>query len=229
MFLRNIKFFTVILLAIFASGNNAEAITVGGQEYTKILSFTSKDDFGYWTKGLKYFTFRGDNDVVRPNRVGVVTFRDPSLAGVNFNQVLAMGKMADKNVTHTAITEGSLTLYGDNNTVLLTAIYSSNGFLDAISRPGRAGQLDVDGVYRVTGGSLFTSGTITSDLYIDISFDNIWRNNTRDGDIRANLGTFTFYRRNGGNPPNPVPEPASMILLGSSLLGASRMRKRKQV
>ncbi len=217
-----------LLLAAFLFVPKAEAITIGGEEYTKVLAFNSHDDLGYWQKGLKWFTFRGDNDIVRTNRIGTVTYRDDDLKNVQFNEVLAMGTYASRNITNTALTSGNVTLYGRNNEVLLIAQYVNNGNLHAIERLGTAGQLDVKGVYQVTGGSLFASSLLTGQLYIDIALDNVWRNNYAAGDIRANRGTYTFYEKVGETGGNEVPEPASMALLTSSLLAASRLKRKKQ-
>lgn len=226
MFLKNMRLFAATLIVVLVATNKAEAITVGGQNYTKILAFDTTFDLGYWQGMGKFFTFRSnDNYGVQPINVSGITFRDPSLRNINFSKVSAMGTTVDTR--QGPLRAGVVQLFGPGNEVLLSTDYSSNGLLSAIYRSGAAGQLNVNGVFNVTGGSLFANGLVTEPLYIEIAFDSVWSN--KPADLKAHAGHFTFYRRDGGTPPPPpstVPEPASMILLGSSLLGAAKMRRR---
>ena len=208
---------------------SAEAITVGGQEYEKILSlYTGSDDFGFWSRADKFFTFINNDNYIKPNRVSKTTFKDPKLEPTVFSQIQAMGTTSVDNHT---VTSGVVDVYGPNSHLLFSATYLSNGTQSHILRSGTSGQLDVNGVFQVTAGSLFDQGLVTGQLYLEIAYDRVWKNSSID--LKTSNGTWTFYELvdNPTNPPEPpteVPEPISMSLLLSGLLGASQLKSRKE-
>jgi hypothetical protein len=214
-------------LTLFAA-SSAEAITIGGEDFEKILSVKSHQDFGYWTGADKFYTFQGNDNYIKPINISSVGYRDSSLDGIQFRQVFSMGAVdGDQG----PLTMGVVELYGPKNELLLKADYASDGDLSAIYKSGYAGQLNVDGVFTVVDGSLFDSGLVTGLLYIEIAFDYVWQNKYKD--LKTSQGTFTFYEHTGGDgpppppPPTDIPEPMSMGLLFSGLVGAARLRQKK--
>lgn len=219
------QLFLASIALTLALVTDAKAVTIGGEEFDKILSVNSPQDAGYWENG-KFFTFQGDDNYPKPINISSVGYRDPSLNGITFSQVFSMGAA---NPQSGKLTMGTVELFGPGKEVLLKAEYESGGDLDAIYRSGYAGQLNIDGLFRPVSGSLFDAGLVDQLLYITIAFDYVWQNQ-RD-DLKLNRGTFTFYQHAvDGEPPNPptdIPEPMSMGLLLTGLAGAARLRQKK--
>ena len=218
----------------------ANAITIGGNDFTKILSFNTSRDMGYWVGTKKYFTFNGtDNTGMVPINVSNVTSKDTTIFGNKaITKVAAMGTTV--GLDGSALSSAILNLYGANNELLISATLLSNGVLNATRKAGYAGELDVNAVYQVTGGSLSQAGLLNGPLYIEISFDHIWQNKYKD--LYANVGSFTFYQQvcapggcggttgggsTGGTTGTQIPEPATVTLLGTSLLGLLRKKSKK--
>lgn len=207
----------------------ATTITIGGEEFTKVLEFKTNQDFGFWPGPKKWYGFNGNDNYIKPIDISRTTFADPALQGIRFEDVLAMGTTA--TTTPGAVDSGSVNLYGRGNELLLSTQYVSGGELSAIYRHGYAGQLEVDGIFEVTGGSLFNSGMLTGPLFIHIAFDYVWQNKVKD--LKVKFGTFTFYQGSGvpvtpEDPGTEVPEPMSMGLLLSGLVGAASLRRKSQ-
>ena len=118
---------------------------------------------------------------------------------------------------------GTVELYDSNNNKLLIATYSGAGSLDSIWLRGTAGQLDLAGVYNITGGQLVDLGLISGSLYVTASLDNVTR--MVGSDISAKNAEFRFYVNRSGS--TEVPELGSVILLLSGAVGARRISRRK--
>jgi hypothetical protein len=236
------KFAVILSLVAFVfAASSASALTINGKQYDQILSVSSNHDFGYWPGPQKFFTFKNNDNHIVPIKVNKVNYKAAKLANVDVKEVFAMGTTAAKgNVVNSSLTtqlnSGTVSLYGKNDVLLLTATYAGSGTLDAIYKSGTKGQLDVSGLFNVTGGSLFTSGLVTGSLFIDIAFDNVWQNEYKD--LKVRWGTFTFYQQattggtttggtTGGNTGTQIPEPASMSLLLSGVIATRLMRRKK--
>ncbi len=234
MFLKKLSLF-VSVFSLFAFVNNAQAIPVNAK---KILSFTTNvgQDLGYWAYATKFYTFRSNDNYPKPLAIANVNYKSASLAAIDFKEINIMGNTVApgavvNNQTTTNVKSGVVTMYGRNNQVLLVAEYVNAGVLSAIYKGGSAGQLNVNGTYKITGGSLFTSGTLTQNLFIDIAFNNIWQNKYKD--FKATIGTYTIYSLAGGTTTGGttggtnIPEPATMSLLLSGVLGSGLLRRKK--
>lgn len=225
------KILSIIALfsAIGIAATPASALSVGGQDFDQALSVFTHHDFGFWTGQDKFFTFRGNDNYVKSDRIHSVRDNDTGLSNNTFREVLFMGTTVDDDGPLEAAT---IELIGRRNEVLLSATYVSNGTLDTERRRGFAGQLDVDGIFQATGGTLFDSGVFADTIYVDVAFDYVWQNKYKD--LKTSRGTYTFFNAVGGPTPPPVgpppaevPEPMSMALLLSGLAGGAKLRQKK--
>ncbi len=231
----------LLSLSVLLISNNASALSYSGKDFEKILSVYSRQEFGYWAYSQKFYSYVNNDNHIKADPINKVTFKDSSLNGISFSSVLAMGTTTESGTVNssklsTDLDTGNVTVYGSRGEVLLTAEYSEAGLLNATYKNGLAGELGVSGIFNVTGGSLFASGLITNPLYIDIAFTKVYQNEYKD--LKTRWGTYTFYQQIGSTPPpttppgsggNPIPEPASIALLGGSLIGLVRNRRKKQI
>ena len=224
---------SVLLVALLVmpslAARDAQAITVGGNEYEKMFELKTVFDFGFWSRADKFFTFIGNDNYIKPNSIYSVKDKDPKFNGTHFSKIQAMGTSVPDD---TEVATGVFDLYGANNTLLLSGTYISDGTIDYTLRRGFAGQLNVNGVFNVTGGSLFDQGLVSSQLYLDISYDYVWKNSSID--LKTNRGTWSFFDSViEPEPPLPplteVPEPMSLSLLAAGLFGATKFKRKKVV
>ncbi len=224
------RYLGALLLAVpcFIATSSAHAITIAGEEFEEVLSVYTAHDLGFWANSDKYFTFRGNDNYIKPDVIHRVNTNETGVSNRTFREVFTMGASVDDDGP---LAMGVVELYGAHDELLLSANYTDNGSLSTIRRSGRNGQLDIVGAYQATGGSLFDQGIFTERLYIEIEFDRVWQNKYKD--LKTHLGTYTFYNSLGGitpppPPPTDVPEPMSMGLLFSGLIGAAGLRQRKK-
>ena len=124
----------------------------------------------------------------------------------------------------TDLKSASFELLGKNDEVLLSATYISSGILETVRERRYKGQLDINGVFAVDGGTLFDQGLVSNQIFLQVAFDYVWQNEYKD--LKTRKGTYTIFDSiGGGTPPNPpeppteVPEPMSLSLLAVGLLG----------
>ncbi len=223
--LKKFSTLAVLLVAVtFAFVERAYAVSIGGEEYTAMLTLKSSFDFGYWPGPNKYFTFISNDNHIKPIPVASVTSRDSKLNGVTFKDVFAMGTTEGE---YGPVNSGNVKLLGKNGLELLTANVVPGAKLTSTLKPGFAGQLSVFGEYDTTGGTL--ASIFGTELYVGIDFDYVWQNKYQD--LKTTFGTWTFYSKNGGTstppPSNEVPEPATVGMLLTGLAGAKFARRRK--
>ena len=239
MSFKKLLFSAVLFLALNPCAN---AITIGGKDFTKILEVSANNSLGYWSSGT-YFTFRNydDNHGMEAIDAYKVGSADAIFQNNFVYRVAAMGMTNNNGQSSVSsgaynITSGVLNLYGANNQLLISAVVASNGVVDIVKKSGFAGQENVSAIYNITGGSLFQSGSLTGQLYIDMAFNHVWSNKTHD--LKTNLGSINFYRAvcapqgcggttGGGSTGSQIPEPATVTLLGTSLLGLLRKKSKK--
>lgn len=215
-----------LVVCLGFAGNSAQAITIGGQEFDKFLTIGVNDGggdlgrLGYWISMSKFYTY--DNVANSPVGIDSIGFVSQALASYNIDQFYAMGTTTTATFD-AAVASGVVSLYDNNGAVLLSANYSSLGSVDSTAANGVAGQLDIVGVYTITGGIFHQLGLVTGPIYVSMAFDNVV--GLGGNDIHTTNGTVNFYAASNGG--TEVPEPATMALLASSLAGAVRLRRRK--
>lgn len=203
----------------------AAAITIDGTNYELFASVDTSNTNGqlaYW-RGSKYMTFIRGSSVNTPIDVTNVTL-DPDLQNYNVAKISAMGTSTSAGFDST-INTGNVSLLDATGQTLLTATFLKSGTIDSTTVGGTAGQLNISGVYTVTGGLFKTGGFALNQIYVELLFDNV--TDLSSGDIWTNRGTAKFYR--AGETNNEVPEPATMLLLGSSLAGLKLRKRSKEI
>lgn len=207
------------IACILSLQNSAFAVTVNGDEYTEFLTLDAEGKAGYWVSKKKFYT--GGNNPVDVD----VEHIDGALAAYEdeIDEFYFMGRSNTAQFDST-IQSGVLQLFGDDDELLLSATYASNGVIDSTRRHGLAGQLDIMGLYTVTGGLFSDLGLVTGSIYAQFLYDRVTAKGKND--LHVTDGTIRLYRQDGGE--TEIPEPATAALLASGLLGAGRIRRRNK-
>ncbi len=206
-----------VALVLTSATNQASALTIGGTEYDKILSGSLDGYFGIWKyyqKGTTYTTHPTDLTV----RVNNTTLLGDTLAGKESASRFESNFMTNSGTYFGAVTAGEVKINGATGNSLLKLEYLSNGLASGVLALGAAGEANLVGLYRVTGGSWLTPGTL---IYSTLNFAA--GSGYAKNDFYFSNGTFNLYAAHRSE--NEVPEPATSALLLSSLVGAAIRKK----
>jgi len=205
----------VALLALGTGTANATSTLVGG---------TLAGKGGYWFQMNKGFLFNEVGSDQGPVNISSFDFLSAFMTGADKPTKVSLTYMGDASdpLSHKDITASTLTIYGLNNEVLLTASINSPGFgyMNINSALGAAGQFDLYGSYIVSGGKYFDDGLVNGTISLAVNYANGLIANSQDFHFTG--GKFEV----GYNPVAPVPEPTTSVLLLSSLAGIAARRKK---
>jgi hypothetical protein len=189
--------------------------------YDLALGFSTPDKLGLWVNSQKYTTASTIDGT--PVNVGSITHLDTELAGYDFDTFFIMGSIATPSY-NSAISSGAFSLTNSAGVDVLTGTYLSDGRVSAVPTRGSAGQIDLRGLFTVTGGLVFDDNVLRGIVYLEMFFDSVFA--LGGGDMGAINGQINIYSRPSDHPPtDEVPEPAALLLFGCGLLGAVRARK----
>ena len=209
-----------LVLGLGLGVESASAITINGEDYQRFLSVESDFNFGYWPQNRKYFTYEKKGNTPIPVDVNSI---DSDLPNLEVTEIYSMGTTTSGNF-NTDLKTGIVKIIGENGINLLTAQYSNDGHISTVRKKGRAGQLDMEGLFRPISGVYYNRGFITDPIFVQFAFDTIWHLNRKD--VVARGGTLNFYSRGNGGETE-VPEPGTVALLLAGLLGAKQTRRNK--
>jgi len=220
--MKKMLFVCLALLGIVGSSSyaHATALLVAGD-------YADAHRFGLWYNMSGHTYVLGDASATS-HRIDIsqFSFLASFLTGANrpatmeFNTIIAGG-----TITHPKVTSADLSFYNSSGELLLRAQGVPNSTLvDIIHLNGVNGQLDIFSTLNVTGGSLFTSGLVNGTITANVDFNNVLAIN-KYKDIHFSDGNFSISY-NPKIPPNEIPEPATSVLLLSSLAGIVARRKK---
>ncbi len=204
--------------------NSAWAITIEGNQYDLFATVNTSSDsgqFAYWRSMQKFMTFVRGSSGNTPIPVNVIELAD-DFAGSTVAKINAMGTSTSASFDST-VASGFVTLIDAAGATLLQANFLRGGVIDSTTVGGVAGQLNISGLYSVAGGTLSGSPSFLNPIYVEFLFDKV--TDLSSGDIWTNTGSIKFYRTSDGPGETEVPEPASALLLGTSLMLLRKRRK----
>ncbi len=213
------------LLCAIAWCTPANALLVNGEQFDPLLKFTTPNKLGWWINAPESKFLTANQVDGTPVNVGSVSYVDSALASYELARFFAMGT-GETRTYETDLKSGSFVLANSAGTAILTGSYQSLGHASAKPLLGAAGQLDVVGLFNVTGGLAFEESRVRGLVYLEMFFDSVFA--TGGGDMGAIFGRINLYSRPSEGPPSEVPEPASLVLLSSSLLGLARMQRSRK-
>lgn len=133
-------------------------------------------------------------------------------------------------------------LYNGSSTINFMNIKITTGFIDGVGTTLN-GEADFTGISDLTYANLFHSGTYSCNG--SSGFYDIWKNCNTTGDLKINFashfdsdlnhttvtpnpdGSTTITSQHNGQASFAIPEPASLALVGLSLVGLAGIRRRK--
>ena len=214
-----IKVFSLIS-ALLCVEHPAQALTIGTTEYVSVASGKLDGYFGMW----EYYKM-GGTYLVHPTILDVnVTssqIKDASLAGDGAPSKYVSNFMLQNVGYFGAVMSGDVKIENRLGQSLLELEYVSNGTFSGTLQLGAAGEADLVGLYRVTGGTWYDPGTL---IYSTLNYATGYGRARHD--FYWTNGTFNLYAaKQTEGPPTEVPEPATSALLISSLAAVARLRR----
>lgn len=124
--------------------------------------------------------------------------------------------------TDLSLRNSELLLFDAQNQLLLSAsLISGSGSIDIVHESGQNGEFNYLASFNITGGSLFSSGQLSGGITANVIYsESILAN---DGDFHFTNGSIAIGR---SGTTTEVPEPASSILLLSSIAGIVARRRK---
>lgn len=225
MLLKNMKL-GICALALSAlspfGADHAHAITIGGTQYNEIASGSLGGSFGIWKTMAMGYTYA--DWATRKNAAFVpISNLDVSAALADADEPAGLSvefMLKSGGIFFGDLRSSALKLRDASGEVLLELALSGPGKTSGIAAFGTPAKASVTGLYNVVGGS-WMNGVLTGSVYADVTYEYAYE---LGKDFHLRTGSFTLYAPRGA--PTEVPEPASVALLVSGLLGVKRMRRR---
>ncbi len=218
--MKRLLFVCLSLLGLIIGSSSAHATTLVSGKLSDKIGYWYKMDFGsIFSGGPGAATYEGAKITAFDQLASIVTGANkPTKLDLNFHT--GTGPNSKLNVT-----TAELTLFDANGGLLLKAVIGpngTNGIASLTPGVGVGAQYDFHGNFNVVGGSLFTQNLVVGSIFANFNYD-IGDYSVKN-DFHAHTGSFLISYT--PVPPSDIPEPASSVLLLSSLAGfAARRRK----
>lgn len=182
---------------------------------------------GVWAQhSNKFYLFYDITNTRGVDKIPIGSFSAISniLIGVNKPTHIVLSGMGTGNSGTSDLTVADFSLYNGSTLLLSATLGNNDGTLSYINRLGLAGNFDFLSDLTVNGGSLFTAGLVEGIINVAVNGNNGYYAKPKDflfQDI-----SFSVSYNPLAPPPNPIPEPATSMLLISSLVGIVAKRNR---
>lgn len=210
-----------LVLALCAVPHETRAITIGGVGYESIATGKLDGYFGMWEKYKMGGTYLVHPTILEVNVTkSTVTGKDLAADGAPAKYVSNF--MLANTGYFGSLMSGDIAVTNAAGRSLLELDYVSNGNFSGVLARGAAGEANLVGLYRVTGGSWYDVGTL---IYSTLNYSTGYGRARHD--FYWTDGTFNLFAAKANEGPGKeVPEPATLALLASSLAAFAK-RKRK--
>lgn len=217
--MKKVLFICLGLLGLFGNSGTANAVT--------LVSGKLEHSGGEWIQYNKGYLYDNLKYTTGVDKISIASFSQLAsiVSGANKPTSVVLNWMHSNIVRGNAtLTSANLELYS-GNTLLLSANLGSNaGNISFVNALGVAGNFDLTSNFNVTGGSLFTAGLVNGTIFASFNGNVGTIANSKDFHF-TDIG-FNVYYSGSTPPPAQVPEPASSVLLLSSLAGIAARRKK---